>query len=106
MYIKLAVFALALFLFSCDDTEKTTTDDVKTENTTNDTNASGDIEAQKKALNDQSKACIAIMNSAEEQMNAAYAAGNAEAARAFKATMDSAAMENSKIGQKLMELDK
>lgn len=107
MYSKLAAFALILFLFSCNDTEKSTTDDdVKTETTTKETDASGDVEAQKEALNKQSRACIALMNSLEVDMNAAYAAGNAEAARVFKARIDSAARENVMIGQKLMALEK
>lgn len=106
MYTKLLAFALLLFLFSCNDTESTTDDDVKTETTTKETDASGDVEAQKKALNDQSRACIALMNSLEVDMNAAYAAGNAEAARTLKARIDSAARENVLIGQKLMALEK
>ena len=105
MYIKLAAIAMLFFLFSCNDTE-TKTDDVKTETTTNNTEGSGDVEAQKEALNKQSRACIAIMNSAEVEMNAAYAAGNAEAAKTFKARIDSAARENAMIGQKLMALEK
>ncbi len=106
MYLKLTVLAVSLFLFSCNDTDKTKTDDVTTEQTTNDNNSSGDIEAQKEALNKQSRACIALMNSLEVEMNAAYAAGNAQLASTLKASIDSAARENVMIGQKLMALDK
>lgn len=106
MHLKLTVLALALFLFSCNDTDKTKTDEVKTEQTTNDNNNSGDIETQKEALNKQSRACIALMNSLEVEMNAAYAAGNAQLASTLKASIDSAARENVMIGQKLMALDK
>ena len=106
MNLKLTVLALLLFLFSCNDTDKTKTDDVKTEQTTNDTNAAGDVEAQKEALNKQSRACIALMNSLEVDMNVANAAGNAQLASTLKARIDSAATENVKIGQKLMALDK
>lgn len=106
MYIKLAAIALLVFLFSCNDTETNKTDDVKTEETTNDNNASADIEAQKEELNKQSKACIALMNSLEVEMNAAYSAGNAELARTLKARIDSTAREHVLIGQKLIALDK
>jgi len=106
MHLKLTVLALVLFLFSCNDTDKTKTEDVTTEQTTNDTNTSGDVEAQKEALNKQSRECIALMNSLEVDMNAAYAAGNAQLAGTLKASIDSAARENVMIGQKLMALDK
>ncbi len=106
MYLKLLVLALLLFFFSCNDIDKIKTDDVKTEQTTNDTNASEDLEAQKEALNKQSRACIALMNSLEVDMNAANAAGNAQLASTLKARIDSAATENVNIGQKLMALDK
>ena len=107
MYIKLAALAFLLFLFSCNDTDTNKTgDDVKTETTTNETGTSGTVEEQKEALNKQSRACIALMNSLEVDMNAANAAGNTEAATALKQRIDSAAMENVKIGQKLMELEK
>jgi hypothetical protein len=105
MYIKLTALALALFLFSCNNDEKDT-DEIKTETTTNGADSGGDVEAQKEALNKQSRACIALMNSLEEEMNAANAAGNAEAASALRARIDSAATENAKIGQQLMALEK
>lgn len=104
--MKLAAFAILLFLFSCNGTDKKNTNDVNTETTSDGTNSGGDVEAQKKALNEQSRSCIALMNSLEEEMNAAYAAGNADAAAALKARIDSAAKENVKIGQKLMALEK
>jgi hypothetical protein len=105
MYIKLTAIAFVFFLFSCKDTDKNSTTNNQS-TTTTDGSSSGDVEAQKKALNEQSRACIAIMNAVEEQMNAANAAGDTQTASAFKATMDSAATENAKIGQKLMALAK
>ncbi|MBK8495253.1 MAG: hypothetical protein IPL50_09610 [Chitinophagaceae bacterium] len=46
------------------------------------------------------------MNKLEEEMNTVYAAGDAVTAKSIKARIDSAAMENVKIGQKLMALEK
>jgi len=103
MRIKLVTIALFLVLFSCNDTEKSNTDDAKTEQT-NDGSAS--VEEQKEALNKQSKECIALMNALEPDMNAANAAGNTDAAKAIQARIDSAARENVMIGQKLMALEK
>jgi hypothetical protein len=108
MNMKLVALASLFFLFSCNTNDKKSSDAVKTETTTttNDNTNSGDVDAQKKALNEQSKACIALMNSLEVDKNNAIAAGNAEAAKAFQASIDSAATENAKIGQKLMALEK
>ena len=108
MNIKLIALAFVIFLFSCNTTDNKSSDAVNTQTTTttNDNTKGGDIEAQKKALNDQSKACIALMNSLEVDKNNAIAAGNAEAAKAFQTSIDSAATENAKIGQKLMALEK
>ncbi len=102
MNIKIAAFALALFLFSCNGTDKNNTNNLNIETTT----GSGDVASQKEELNKQSRACIALMNSLEEDMNAANAAGNADEAAAIKARIDSAATENAKIGQQLMALEK
>ncbi len=102
MNIKFAAFAFLLFLFSCNGTDKNNTNNVNTETTT----GTGDVASQKEELNKQSRACIALMNSLEEDMNAANAAGNAYAAAALKTRIDSAATENAKIGQKLMALEK
>lgn len=106
MYIKFFAFAVLLFLFSCNGTDKNKPGDTKTETTTEGTNSSGDTEAQKKALNERSRACIALMNSLEEEKNAAVAAGNSEAVSAIQVRIDSAATENAKIGQQLMALEK
>jgi hypothetical protein len=108
MNIKLVAFAFLFFLFSCDTTDKKSSDAVKTETTTttDDNKTGSDVEAQKKALNEQSKACIALMNSLEVDKNAAVAAGNSELASTLQASIDSAATENAKIGQKLMALEK
>ena len=105
MKLKFIAFAFLICLFSCNGDDKKTTDKVNTETTTDDHTSGNDIEAQKKALNQQSKACIALMNSLEQEMNAAYAAGNSEAGKALQARIDSAATENAKIGQQLMALD-
>jgi len=97
--MKMIVLALSLGLFACNDgdkkTEKANTEDVAT-----------DKEAQKKGLNERSRACIALMNSLEVEMKAARAAGDSEAAAALEQRIDSAARENVKIGQQLMELDR
>ena len=107
MNSKLLAFAFLFFLFSCNTNDKKSTDAVNTQTTTttDDTNG-GDVEAQKKALNDQSKACIALMNSLEVDKNAAVAAGNSDLATTLQTSIDSAATENVKIGQKLMALEK
>ena len=101
MYSKLIAMFSIFFLFSCNDGDKGK--EAVNEQTEN---ASGDIESQKKALNDQSKACIALMNKLEEEQNAAYASGDSDKALLLKTRIDSAAMENVRIGQKLMALDK
>ena len=101
MYIKLTAILFLFILFSCNSNNKSDTNSVSTETTT-----TTDTEAQKKALNDQSRACIALMNALEPDMNAAYAAGDAATAQAIKTRIDSAATENAKIGQLLMALEK
>lgn len=109
MYIKLATIAISFFLLACNNTKENdsnapgTSTSVST-NDDDDAKPAGDIEAQKAALNKQSKACIALMNALEPEMNAAYAAGDAATAQSIKARIDSAAMENVKIGQQLMAL--
>ena len=107
MNMKLVAFAFLFFLFSCNTNDKKSSDAVKTETTTTtDENTNGgDVEAQKKALNEQSRACIALMNSLEVDKNKALAAGNTDAANAIQSRIDSAATENVKIGQKLMALE-
>lgn len=108
MYIKLTAILFLFILLSCNANKESDTDTVnkETTTTTDDGKPAVDIEAQKKALNDQSRACIALMNALEPELNAAYAAGDAATAKAIKARIDSAAMENVKIGQKLMALEK
>lgn len=107
MYIKLTFIAFLFVLCSCNGNNDSQSTDTKTETTTTtDDEPEADIEAQKKSLNLQSKACIALMNKLEEDMNAAYAAGDAATAQALKASIDSAARENVLIGQKLMALEK
>lgn len=86
MTFKLTPIAFALLLFSC-------------------TAGSSGKDAERKALNDESKKCIRAMNAFEEQKNSALQAGDATAAGIFQNSMDSAARENVMIGQKLMALD-
>lgn len=108
MYIKLTIAACLFILLSCNANKESDSNAVSTETTatTDDSNAQVDVEDQKKALNDQSRACIALMNALEVEQNAAYAAGDAATAGAIKIRIDSAATENAKIGQKLMALEK
>ncbi|MGB3008346.1 MAG: hypothetical protein WBC06_17655 [Chitinophagaceae bacterium] len=108
MKIKITAIAFLFILFSCNanNENKAKPASTETKSTSDDGTPATDIEAQKKALNDQSKACIALMNSLEVELNAAYAAGDAAAASNFKKRIDSAATENAKIGQQLMALDK
>lgn len=103
--MRLTILAILVFLFSCNSGANKT-DAEKADTTTNTANTSADVEAQKEALNKQSKECIAIMNFLEERKNAALAAGNAKEAAFISVRIDSAAMENAKIGQKLMALEK
>ena len=105
MKIKTTAIAFMFVLFSCNVNNENEAKPASTE-TTDDGTPTTDIEAQKKALNDQSKACIALMNRLEVEQNAAYAAGDAAAASNLKKRIDSAATENAKIGQQLMALDK
>jgi hypothetical protein len=108
MYIKLTVTVFLFILLSCNGNTESDSKTVNTEttNTTDDDQTVVDIDAEKKALNEQSLACIALMNKLEVDQNAAYAAGDAATAAAIKARIDSAALENARIGQKLMALDK
>jgi hypothetical protein len=107
--MKLATIAFLFLLLSCNNNDNADTKTVNTETTTStddDDKPGGDIESEKELLNKQSLACIALMNKLETEQNAAYAAGDAETARAIKMRIDSAARENVKIGQKLMALEK
>ncbi len=77
--------ALVITAVSCNDS--------KTDNT-----------AAIKELNGQSLECIRIINKADAQKNAAMASGDADLIKASQQTMDSAAKENAKIGQQILEL--
>lgn len=105
MNFKTCAFALLIFLLSCNSADKKDSSSTETQNTTTG-NSSTDVEAKKAELNRQSKACIAIMNSLDEELRAAQASGDGNKASAIQARIDSAAMENAKIGQQLMALDK
>ncbi len=87
MKLKTTVFALSVMLISC-----------KSQTNNND--------AALKALNERSLKCIAIMNEAEALKNAAMANGNTADIASYQKTIDSAALENAKIGQEMMQMDK
>jgi hypothetical protein len=61
-------------------------------------------EAAIQSLNEQSLKCISIMNQADAKKTSALNAGDGVTASAMQRTMDSAALENAKIGQQLMTL--
>jgi uncharacterized protein HemX len=63
-----------------------------------------DSQAEIQRLNQQSLKCISIMNDCDAQKTAAMNAGNADLAATLQKSIDSAATENAKIGQQLMEL--
>ena len=108
MYIKLTTIAFLFLLLSCTDNKEKDSNQTETSTSVSsddDEKPAGDIEAQKALLNQQSKACIALMNKLEVDQNAAYAAGDVSTAQFIKARIDSAARENAKIGQQLMALD-
>lgn len=87
MKLKTTLFALSVVLISC-----------KSQTNNN--------EAALKELNEKSLKCIATMNRAETLMNAAIANGNTTDAASYQKTIDSAALENAKIGQEIMQMDK
>ena len=103
MSTKLIAFAFVFFLMSCNSNKDSSP---KAEGTETAAKSPADIAAEKKALNEQSLACIALMNSLEVKQQAAAASGDTASASSYRASIDSAAMENAKIGQKLMDLDK
>ena len=84
------ILALPLLICSCNH--------AKTDTKNND--------STKSSLNDQSLQCVAIMNKASDEKDAAIQAGDGQKAAACQVTMDSAARENALIGQKMMELEK
>ncbi len=101
MKIKLIAPAFLIVIFSCNTSDKKTS-----VGSSNESTQSGNIEEQKKQLNEQSQACIALMNLLDQNLHAAYVAHDSKTAEAIQLRIDSAAMENAKIGQKLMALDK
>ena len=100
MKIKLITCALLFVTFSCNTNDKKTTD-----SSNNETNKSENVDAQKKQLNEESRACISLMNSLEQDLNAANASHDIKTSSAIQFRIDSAAEENVKIGQKLMALE-
>jgi hypothetical protein len=67
-------------------------------------NTGNNNEDEIKKLNEQSKQCISIMNKSDAQKTIAMNAGDNATVAAMQKTMDSAALENAKIGQQLMAL--
>ena len=100
MKIKLTAFAILLFTLSCNTKTKTNTD-----STINDKNQTLNVDEQKKKLNDQSLACISLMNSLAQDLNAANGSHDVKRSSAIQLSIDSAALENVKIGQKLIALE-
>lgn len=86
MTIKTILFAATVFFVSCN---------AKTNNK----------EATLKALNEKSLKCIAIMNEADALKNDAITHGTTADVVKFQKTIDSAALENAKIGQQMMQLE-
>jgi hypothetical protein len=85
MNVKTTLFAFVIIMASCSD---------KTNNN----------EVALKTLNERSKKCIAVMNEADALKNKAITNGNTAMITAYQKTIDSAAMENAKIGQEMMQL--
>jgi len=85
MSIKNVVTVLVLFVASCNGDKN-------------------DNDAAIRLLNEQSLKCISIMNQADAQKTTAMNAGDAATALILQTTIDSAALENAKIGQQLMKL--
>ena len=86
MTIKTTLFAVTVCFVSCNS---------KTDN-----NA-----ATLKVLNEKSLKCIAIMNKADALKNDAITNGNTAEIVLYQKTIDSAALENAKIGQQMMLME-
>lgn len=86
MIIKTTLLAVTVLLLSCNS---------KTNNN----------EADLKSLNEKSLKCISIMNKAEALQNDAMTNGNKAEITMYQKTIDSAALENAKIGQQMMQLE-
>ena len=86
MTIKTTLFAVTVCFVSCNS---------KTDN-----NA-----ATLKVLNEKSLKCIAIMNKADALKNDAITNGNTAEIVLYQKTIDSAALENAKIGQQMMLIE-
>jgi len=100
-----AALAIILF-FSCNNggtSDKGVISDDKAVSS-DDKGVTSGKEQQVKELNEQSLKCIRLMNSLEEQKDAAIASGDAATTTSLSQRIDSAATENAKIGQKLLEL--
>ncbi len=86
MIIKTTLFAVTILLVSCNS------------NTNNN-------EADLKSLNEKSLKCVAIMNKAEALQSEAITNGNKAEITMYQKTIDSAALENAKIGQQMMQME-
>lgn len=106
MAAKIFPVLIAIALISCNAGDKTTEPPTPASTTEKPAEQSADKAAEIARLNEQSKRCIGLMNRMDEAKSAAIAAGDTQTAAACQKTMDSAALENSKIGQRLMELEK
>lgn len=100
MKIKLIAFVFLITIFSCN-----TNNNKANQSSNKEINPSESVDVQKKKLNDQSLACISLMNSLELDLNSAQASHDLKTTLAIQKRIDSAAEENSKIGQKLMVLE-
>ena len=86
MNIKTTLLAGTILLVSCNST-------------------TNNNEKALKELNEQSKKCVAILNKADALQRDAMKNGNTAEINIYQKTMDSAAMENAKIGQQMMQLE-
>ena len=105
--MKRIAAALAIILLCSCNSGRTSDKGVTSDDKgviSDDKGGTSDKENQVKELNEQSLKCIRLMNSLEEQKDAAIASGDAAGASELSQRIDSAAKENVKIGQKLLEL--
>lgn len=100
MKIKLIAFVFLITIFSCN-----TNNNKENQSSNKEISPSESVSVQKKQLNDQSRACITLMNTLEDQLNSAMTLHNKKAAVSIQLRIDSVAEQNAQIGQKLMALE-
>ncbi len=100
MKITFMAFTILIFTLSCNTNAKTNNEKIN-----NEKNQTENVDAQKKQLNEESLACISLMNSLAQDLNAANASHDIKSSSAIQLRIDSVAGENAKIGQKIMALD-